>query len=198
LFTGDGSGAAPQISALAAAPAQGGLGTEAVAAQTRAWVRQGAGARLRAATSAARSLPGSSVERLERLEILSGAASAEVLAKWIARLENAPSGREDLLVLAGMAPTPVGEKARAALVRAVASPANVADLGAALELALDGLRASRDDEEERSFVKAVGEAARQGPKEVRSRFRPDAWPPRSASDPVRAAERDRALDHSGL
>ena len=198
LFTGDGSGAAPRLSDLAAAPAQGGLGVEVVAAATRAWVRRGAGARVRAATSAARSLPGASEERLERLEILSGAASAEVLSKWIARLENAPSGREDLLLLAAMAPTSVGEKARAALVRAVASSADVSDLAAALELALEQLRASRDDEEERSFGKAVGEAAREGPKEVRSRFRPDAWPPPAVPDAVRAAERDRALDRSGL
>ncbi len=191
FFAGDGSAAAGQL-------IDGGLALEAVAARTRAWVRRGAVWRFDAAIAAAGSLPGATAERLERLQILSVAATAEVRARWITRLSSAPAGREDLLCLAAMASTSEGADARAALLKPLASGAQLADVAAALELAMDCLGASRSDEEERAFVKAVSDAARAGPKEVRSRFQPDAWPPRPQPDSIRAADRDRSLDRSGL
>ena len=193
FLAGDGSGAAPRIVSLA-----NGAGLEALAERTRAWVRRGAGARFDATLAAARALPGADAEKLERLALLSGAGGEELRSRWIAKIGDAPRTREDLLGLAAAAGAADGPRARAALVHALASDAKLDDVAAALELAVDVLRAARRDEDERAFAKAVGDAVREGSKEARSRFRVDTWPPRRAFEPVRADDLDRSLDRSGV
>ncbi len=179
FLAGDGSGAAPRIVALA-----NGIGIEALAERTRLWVRRGAGARFEVVLAAARALPGADAEKLERLDLLSGGGGDELRSRWIARIGDAPKTREDPLCLAASAAAADGARARAALVHALAPDAKLDaqldDLAAALDCAVDVLRAARRDDDERAFAKAVGDAARESSKEARSRFRGDAWPPRRA------------------
>jgi len=196
--TRDASTVAPLLARLCAPPAKGGIGLEALTERTRAWVRRAGRPRFDAAVRAARGLPAADVDRIDRLEILSGTASEELQARWTGRLAKADANaatREDLLCLGAMA---TREEARAALILAIASPARLDDLASALELAVGILRAARREEDERAFVKVVADAAREGPQEVRSRFRSDAWPPRVSAEPIRAGDRDRSLDRSGL
>jgi len=198
LFAPEARAPAALLLRLAGPAAQGGIGLEALGARARAWVRRGAARRLASTIAAARALPGADADRLARLELLSGSASDELRAAWIARLAGSARSREDVLALAALAPTKQGEAARGALVRALGSGAALDDVAAGLDLALEGLRAARQDEAAQAFEKAVREAAAAAAKEVRARFRPELWPPASAPDPVRAQDRDRTLDRSGL
>jgi len=91
-----------------------------------------------------------------------------------------------------------GERARAALVKAIGGKAAPRELAVALERAIVELRAARAEKDERAFVGAVREAARGADPKMRALLRPDQWPPPQKSDVVRASEAGRRLRTSGL
>ena len=201
LFGGGPESAAPRIVALSADPSADGLGVEALAGRTREWVRQGAAPRFGKAIAAARALPGSDAGRLDRLEILSGAADASLRASWLEAHAKAPAGRPDLLVLGALASGRSGDAARKAILGALGSKDRLDDLDGAVDaasLAIDGLWSALEDETALAFARAVAEVAGNGSKELRAKLRTSGWPPRRPLEPVNAAEIDRSLQRSGL
>lgn len=197
FFAGGPQAAGRALLAVSAPDDQGGLGLEAMSNRTRTWVLRGSRPRFDAAIAAARSLPGTDAGRLDRLEILSAAGSAELRARVLERTSS-PSTREDLLVLGALGAGAGGERARDVLIRSLTAYAPLEDVIAALDLALACVRAARDDLAERSWIQAVRKAAREGPPTLRARFGVDAWPTQERPEVVRGWEGDRSLERSSL
>jgi len=197
FFAGSPQAAGRALLELSAPLEQGGLGLEAVSNPTRTWVLRGSRPRFDAAIAAARSMPGADTERLDRLEVLSAAGSAELRARVFER-SSSPSSREDLLCLGALGASAGGETSREILVGRLATHPSVDDVIAALDIAIACLRAARDDLAERSWIQAVRRAAREGPPGIRSRFRVDAWPTQEHPEVVRGWEGDRSLERSSL
>jgi hypothetical protein len=209
--------AAKHLRALAEEPERGGLGLETLTERTRRFAQRGEREALVLVLRAARVIDGAEsgaggragasrsadtgasagAQRLDLLEILSGAGSPEVRARFLARAA-APASRLELIGLGALAEGPSGEEARAILVRAVAAYTPGEDVVAGLEVALSGIRAARDDLAERDLVLAVRREAREGPPELRLRFAVDAWPARERPEPVRGRDSDRSLAGSTL
>lgn len=198
VATGDASAAAGLLLALAAPVVHGGIGLEALARPMRSWVLRGTGARLEAAIAAARAIEGADADRLDRLALLSGAASADLRARLRALAMTPPSSREDLLCVAALAAAPGGDDARRVLVRSVTTYALLDDVVAALDLALSLLRAARDDLAERDLIQSVRRVARDGPPELRLRFLVGTWPVEERKEVLRGRDSDRSLATSSL
>ncbi|MFN0006778.1 MAG: hypothetical protein ACKVXR_02630, partial [Planctomycetota bacterium] len=190
FFAGSPQAAGRALLALSAPREQGGLGLEELSKRTRTWVLRGSRPRFDAAIAAARSLSGADADRLDRLEVLSAAGSPELRARVLERTSS-PSSREDLLCLGALG-------ARETLLRSLAAHSPVEDVIAALDLAVAGARAARDDLAERTWIQAARKAAREGPPGLRARFGVDAWPAPALQDVSRGFETDRSLERSTL
>lgn len=198
FFGGKVPAAARRLLLLSNPVERGGLGLEALADRTRVWVRQGARPRFEEAIAAARALDGADAERLDRLEVLSGGGSEELRRRWIEQLSPAARTREDLLCLAALSSAREASGARDALARSLSGTAALADAIAALDRAIEDLRAARREDEERTLVLAVRQLVREATPDLRVRFRVDAWPRRTSPELLRLADLDRALERSGL
>jgi hypothetical protein len=167
-----------------------------VADNVRRWSREGGREVVERVLAATRKLGTVDAARLDRLEVLSGHARAETQARVLAACTS--GSRSDLACLGAMASGPHGEAARAALLRAFAQAGSPADLVAALDRAVAELRAVRAEKDERAFVTAVRDAARDADPKLRASLRPDQWPAAPKLDVLRASELERRVSASGL
>jgi hypothetical protein len=94
---------------------------------------------------------------------------------------------------------PKGKKAREHLLAVVPSSAPIDDRVDALSRAVEELRALRDDELLRAFVRDdVRKAAAAAEPALRTRLRPDLWPPPPNAEPLRLSKHDRGFARAGL
>lgn len=138
-------------------------------------------------------------DAIEQLAIQSGVAADEVRTRWLGRwLADLPSTRAGLLGLAALVVGERGVDARQALIDAIRGRARPEDIADALSRAWLELVATRQEDEERAFIKAVRAAARDASPPLRARLRVDLWPGRPPARPLSVSEFDRRLDLAGL
>jgi hypothetical protein len=139
------------------------------------------------------------LSRALRFVALAGGADSESTADLVlASIAEPVTAREDLLLLGALAASTRGTVARARLVTSLAGTADLEDLVAALDGALEAIRATRDWELEREFANSVRSSDSAVSPLLRARLRVGRWPPPPIGEPVRLSDMDRTPARFGL
>jgi hypothetical protein len=137
--------------------------------------------------------------RTLRFVALAGGARSEATADLVLQgIAEPVTAREDLLLLGALAASPRGAVARARLVAALLGTADLDDMLAALDRALEAIRATRDFELEREFANAVRSSDANVSPLLRARLRVGRWPPPPTGEAVRLSDMDRSMARFGL
>jgi hypothetical protein len=134
-----------------------------------------------------------------RLMVLAGAGVSESHADEVLRAIAEPAvSRDDLLLLGALSASPRGARARELLAAALSGNAPLDDLVAALDLAVQAIRATRDHELEREFTSSVRASDANVSAHLRVRLRVGRWPAPPEGEPVRLGDMDRSCARFGL
>jgi hypothetical protein len=132
------------------------------------------------------------------LLVLAGVADATERARMPdLQFGHTPRGAGDLAYHALLAVEPGGRDAREKLFEALRDPERREPAIAALERAVDALRARRDELRLRELVSAVRKLVRDADPALRARLRVDQWPPAPRVPALDLDREDRALEAAG-